>query len=97
MTGNFSDPDDVQALLSQAPFMQAKYDELARRCLRHPSGKFLRYVGTAATARDIVALADALDGPGRPVNFVGTSYGSLLGMWLINSKCFLDEFLTSEA
>ncbi|EIW56311.1 alpha/beta-hydrolase [Trametes versicolor FP-101664 SS1] len=84
MTGNFSDPEDVQALLAQAPVMQAKYDELARRCLRHPSGKFLRYVGTAATARDIVALADALDGPGRPVNFVGTSYGSLLGMWLIN-------------
>ncbi|KAL1943402.1 hypothetical protein VTO73DRAFT_4477 [Trametes versicolor] len=84
MTGNFSDPDDVHALLAQAPVMQAKYDELARRCLRHPSGNFLRYVGTAATARDIVALADALDGPGRPVNFVGTSYGSLLGMWLIN-------------
>ncbi|OJT07186.1 hypothetical protein TRAPUB_1958 [Trametes pubescens] len=84
MTGNFSDPNDVHALLAQAPIMQAKYDELARRCLRHSSGKFLRYVGTAATARDIVALADALDGPGSLVNYVGTSYGSLLGMWLIN-------------
>ncbi len=86
MTGNFSDPDDVQALLAQAPIMQEKYDELARRCLRHPSGKFFRYVGTAATARDIVALADALDGPGSPVNFIGASYGSVLGMWLINSE-----------
>ncbi|KAI0673272.1 TAP-like protein-domain-containing protein [Trametes maxima] len=83
MTGNFSDPQDVQALLSQAHVMQTKYEELGQRCLQHPSGKFLKYVGTAATARDIVALADALDGPGSPVNFAGTSYGSLLGSWLI--------------
>ncbi|EIW56290.1 uncharacterized protein TRAVEDRAFT_128279 [Trametes versicolor FP-101664 SS1] len=84
MIGNFSDPDDVQALLAQAPIMEEKYDELAQRCLQHPSGKFLRYLGTAATARDIVALADSLDGPGSPVNFLGASYGSVLGMWLIN-------------
>lgn len=89
MTGNFSDPDDIHALLAQAPIMQAKYAELGRRCQRHPSGKYLQYVGTAATARDIIALADALDGPGSLVNFLGFSYGSLLGSWLINSECFV--------
>ncbi|KAI0633179.1 TAP-like protein-domain-containing protein [Trametes polyzona] len=82
--GNFTDQADIDALLAQAPIMQAKYDELGRRCLRHPLGKYLRYVGTAATARDVVALADALDGPGSPVNFIGISYGTLLGAWLIN-------------
>ncbi|KAI0651007.1 TAP-like protein-domain-containing protein [Trametes meyenii] len=83
MTGNFSDPQDAQALLSQAHVMQVKYEELGQRCLEHPTGKFLKYVGTAATARDIVALADALDGSGSPVNYAGTSYGSLLGSWMI--------------
>ncbi|KAH9851186.1 alpha/beta-hydrolase [Lenzites betulinus] len=83
-TGNFTDPAEIQTLLAQAPTMQRKYAELARRCLRHPSGKYLKYVGTAATARDIVSMADALDGPGSAVNFVGFSYSSLLGSWLVN-------------
>lgn len=86
MTGTFSGPADVPALLAQAPVMQATYEEFGRRCLQHPSGRFLPYVGTAATARDIVAMADALDGPGSPVNYFGSSYGSLLGQWLINSE-----------
>ncbi|KAI9058622.1 alpha/beta-hydrolase [Trametes sanguinea] len=84
MTGNFTDPADIQALLSQAPIMQKKYEELGQRCLQHPTGKYLKYVGTAATVRDMVALADALDGPEAPVNYVGTSYGTLLGSWFIN-------------
>ncbi|OSD00757.1 alpha/beta-hydrolase [Trametes coccinea BRFM310] len=84
MTGNFTDPADVQALLSQAPIMQKKYEELGQRCMQHPTGKYLKYVGTAATVRDMVALADALDGPDAPINYVGTSYGTLLGSWFIN-------------
>ncbi|KAI0651009.1 alpha/beta-hydrolase [Trametes meyenii] len=84
MTGNFSDPTDIDSLFSQAPIMQAKYDELAERCLSHPSGKFLKYVGSAATARDTVALADALDGPGSPINYIALSYGTLQGAWLVN-------------
>ncbi|KAI0820124.1 alpha/beta-hydrolase [Trametes gibbosa] len=82
--GNFTDPADIDALLAQAPIMQAKYDELAQRCLRHPSGKYLKYVGSAAAARDLVALADALDGPGSPINFAGVSYGTVIGSWLVN-------------
>ncbi len=86
MTGAFSDPADVRALLDEAPLMQAKYEELGRRCLGHPSGRFLPSVGTAATARDVVAMADVLDGPGSPGNYFGSSYGSLLGHWLMTSK-----------
>ncbi|KAI0350508.1 alpha/beta-hydrolase [Trametes cingulata] len=84
MTGNFTDPDDIQALLSQANIMQKKYEEFGRRCLQHPTGKYLKYVGTAATVRDMVALADALDGPGSPVNYAGVSYGTVLGAWFVN-------------
>ncbi|KAI0769266.1 hypothetical protein BD413DRAFT_613824 [Trametes elegans] len=76
MIGNFTDPDDIQALLSQAPIMEKKYEELAQRCLNSPFGKYLQYVGTAATVRDMVALADAIDGPGKPINYYGISYGS---------------------
>ncbi|KAI0673269.1 alpha/beta-hydrolase [Trametes maxima] len=84
MVGNFTHQADVDALLSQAPRMQAKYEELGRRCLQHPSGKFLRYVGTAATARDVAALADVFDGPESPINYIGISYGTILGSWLVN-------------
>ena len=94
MTGNFTDPEEIYALLAQAPVMQAKYEELGQRCLEHFTGKYLRYVGTAATARDVVALVDALDGPGSPINYIGFSYGTILGSWLINSTYILLESIT---
>ncbi|KAI0369590.1 hypothetical protein BV20DRAFT_1078332 [Pilatotrama ljubarskyi] len=87
MTGNFTDQADMDRLLGQAPVMQSKYDALGQRCLNHSEGRTLQYVGTAATARDLVALADAIEGPGTPVNYWGISYGTLLGSWFINSEC----------
>ncbi|KAI0820125.1 hypothetical protein BC628DRAFT_1341804 [Trametes gibbosa] len=84
-TGNFTDPEDIHSLLAQANTMQHKYEELGQRCLRHPTGRFLKYVGTAATVRDMVALADALDGPGAKVNYAGISYGTVVGVWLVNT------------
>ncbi|KAI0325960.1 alpha/beta-hydrolase [Cubamyces sp. BRFM 1775] len=84
MTGNFTNPHDIKALLSQAPIMQKKYEELGERCLQQPSGRYLEYVGTAATVRDMVAMADVLDGPTAPINFAGLSYGTILGAWFIN-------------
>ncbi|KAI0769262.1 alpha/beta-hydrolase [Trametes elegans] len=84
MIGNFTDPEDIQTLLSQAPIMERKYQELAQRCLTSPVGKYLQYVGTAATVRDMVALADVIDGPGKPINFYGISYGTVIGSWFMN-------------
>ncbi|KAJ8494840.1 hypothetical protein ONZ51_g2091 [Trametes cubensis] len=84
MTGNFTDPQDIDALLSQAPLMQKKYEELGERCLQQPSGKYLKYVGTAATVRDMVAMANALDGAKSPINLFGLSYGTVFGAWFIN-------------
>ncbi|KAI1791415.1 TAP-like protein-domain-containing protein [Ganoderma leucocontextum] len=84
MTGNFTDQSDIDALLAQADTMQQKYVQLGERCQRHSDGKYLKYIGTAATARDLVALADALDGPGTPINYLGYSYGTILGSWFVN-------------
>ena len=81
-----TDPEDIQTLLSQAPLMERKYQELAQRCLTSPVGKYLQYVGTAATVRDMVALADVIDGPGKPINFYGISYGTVIGSWFMNSE-----------
>lgn len=85
-TGDFTDPADTKALLAQATVMGRKYTELGKRCQQHPTGKYMMYIGTAATVRDMIALADALDGPGSPVNYAGISYGTLLGAWFVNSK-----------
>ncbi|RPD63532.1 alpha/beta-hydrolase, partial [Lentinus tigrinus ALCF2SS1-6] len=59
-------------------------EEVGRKCLKSPNGKYLKYVGTAAAVRDMVSIADMLDGPDAPINFIGASYGSLIGSWFVN-------------
>ncbi|RDX55206.1 alpha/beta-hydrolase [Lentinus brumalis] len=83
-TGNFTDPADVNALLAQAPIMQKKYEELGQKCLSSPSGKYLKYIGTAATVRDIVSMANAIDGPDAPINYYGISGGTIIGSYFVN-------------
>ena len=85
-TGNFTDLADIRALLAQAPRMQTKYEELGRKCLEHEGGKFLKYVGSAATARDMITIVDTIEGEGSLVNYVGISYGTIIGSWFINSE-----------
>ena len=84
MTGNFTDPADLAALFAEAGVLQAKYVDAARRCIER-NGEMLRYIGTSATARDMVALSDALEGPDEAVNYYGVSYGSFLGQVFVNS------------
>ena len=50
------------------------------------NGDTLKYLGTSATVRDMVAMADMLDGPGSPVNFYGASYGTFLANVFMNSE-----------
>ncbi len=85
-TGNFTDPADVDALLAEAPTMQKKYRKLGKKCLNSPNGRYLKYIGTAAAVRDMVSIANAIDGPDAPINYFGTSYGSLVGSWFVNSE-----------
>ncbi|KAK7690371.1 hypothetical protein QCA50_007028 [Cerrena zonata] len=82
----FSHPE--QASLYSIIYRLYEYRRLfAKSCTlnsREEYSPMLKYMGTAATTRDLVALADYLQGPGTPINFHGVSKGSLIGSHLIN-------------
>lgn len=82
--GDFTNQTDIQALYSQAPILDKKWKELGDRCLSGPNATTLGYIGTAATARDLVGLADAIVGQNSTINYWGLSYGTLVGAWFIN-------------
>ena len=86
MTGNFTDQRDLDVLFGQADTVQSKLEQAAQRCLDR-NGDKLKYVGTAATVRDMVAMADAIRGPGTAINYYGISYGTLVGNLFVNSEC----------
>ncbi|KAH9935204.1 uncharacterized protein BXZ73DRAFT_100591 [Epithele typhae] len=69
---------------------------ILRRCLETMDARLVKYVGTAATARDLAALADALDGPGRPVHFLGTGQASLIGSYFLKLFPQMLSILLSE-
>ena len=85
-TGNFTDQSEISALLSKASATQTLYENLGSKCQSHSSGKYLKYIGTAAAVRDMVSIANAIDGPDVPINYFGISYGSLIGSWFVNSE-----------
>ena len=66
--------------------IQKKYEEAGQKCLDSENGKYLQYVGTAAAVRDMVSIANVLDGPDTPINYIGISYGTLIGSWFVNSE-----------
>ncbi|TBU38003.1 hypothetical protein BD309DRAFT_994732 [Dichomitus squalens] len=94
-TGAFTDPHDIEHLLARAPLMQRKYEEARRKCLDGPGGRYLRYVGTASTVRDLIAMADVIEGEGALVNYIGGSYGTYLGARFVNRKVILDGVINS--
>lgn len=83
--GNFSDPTDLVAFYGQASAIDSALVQLGERCMTL-SGDNLKYVGTTATVRDLVALADAVDGPDSLITFWGLSYGSAIGTYFVNSE-----------
>ncbi|KAH9923439.1 alpha/beta-hydrolase [Epithele typhae] len=82
-TGNFTDSGDLERFFGQVDIVQQKYEEIGQRCL-DKYGDTLKFLGSAYTARDLVAMTDAIEGAGSPINFVGISYGTFLGNILIN-------------
>ena len=66
--------------------MQKKYEEVGQKCLKSENGRYLQYLGTAAAVRDMVSIANVLDGPDAPINYAAISYGTLIGTWFVNSE-----------
>jgi hypothetical protein len=69
--GAFELQSDVDALYAQISPMEDKWKALGELCAQHPTGQFLPYVGTTAAVRDMVAMADSLEGNGTLINYWG--------------------------
>ncbi|KAL1757020.1 Alpha/Beta hydrolase protein [Schizophyllum commune] len=82
--GNLSDGDQVAELYSHVDKMEAKLVGEGQRCAAGKGGDKLQYLGTAATARDLVALADYLAPGVQGINYWGVSYGTMLGITFVN-------------
>lgn len=82
----FSDSTDLQYFNSQVNAMDARWQAFGEVCLKAETGQYLPYVGTAATVRDLVAIAEYFDGKGCDINYYGLSYGTTIGNYLINSR-----------
>jgi hypothetical protein len=90
----FTDPDDLAYFNSQVDPMDKRWQAFGEVCLKAETGQYLPYVGTTATVRDLVAIAEYFDGKGCDINYYGLSYGTTIGNYLINSKPFISLFPT---
>ncbi|KAG8915909.1 hypothetical protein FRC02_004318 [Tulasnella sp. 418] len=95
-------PRDAEALYSQVNYIDETLSTMYRACVAS-EGDNLRYVGTVANARDLISMADAIDGPGSPVNYWGMSAGTMIGTYFLNmfpnraGKIILDSVKSPDA
>ncbi|KAG9093654.1 hypothetical protein FRC06_011422 [Ceratobasidium sp. 370] len=80
---DLTSPKDRDAFFAKVAEADKVLQGLGAECLLQ-SPNVLQYVGTAATVRDMVALHDKLEGPEKPLNFWGFSYGTIIGMYFMN-------------
>ncbi|KAF8307596.1 hypothetical protein DL93DRAFT_2171613 [Clavulina sp. PMI_390] len=76
------DPDEIR-FWSQLNVTDTSITRIGQLCLSK-NGDNLKYVGTVATVKDILAMADALVGVGSKVDYYGISYGTIVGSYLLN-------------
>ncbi|KAG8930027.1 hypothetical protein FRC02_004760 [Tulasnella sp. 418] len=74
---------DIDGFLANATTIETAFKAFAQQCVDTHQDN-LRYIGTVATARDLVALADAIEGPGSLIRYWGLSHGTLLGSYLLD-------------
>ena len=92
----FVDPLDVEYFNSQVSVMDERWKAFGEVCLKHETGRYLPYIGTTATVRDLVAIAEYFDGEGCDINYYGVSYGTTIGNYLINSELSIPLLLSSS-
>ncbi|KAF8747369.1 MEROPS serine peptidase family S33, partial [Rhizoctonia solani] len=67
--GNFTSQTDLDAFYSKLDESDALLQRLGEKCIAYSPNTF-QYIGTAATVRDMVAMHDALEGPGKKIDFL---------------------------
>ena len=85
VASNFTDKEEVENFYATLEDTEKKMSMFTKRCKWGPGGRYLQYIGTSSTVRDLVALGDKIVGPGEPINYWGFSYGTILGFHFINS------------
>ncbi len=67
----YQGPEDVSMYLKSL-------QKMVTYCLDKMGSSLFQYVGTAATARDLAAMADVFDGPGSQINLWTQAHGSVV-------------------
>lgn len=81
---NFRDPNELKEFFSRVPETNDKLKKFGEKCLASNTGPYLQYIGTTSTIRDLVSLADKINGPGHPIDYYGYSYGTILGFYFLS-------------
>jgi pimeloyl-ACP methyl ester carboxylesterase len=87
IAGKF-DQQDQDELFSRTEQDSNLLLEFGKRCQNGPVGKYLQYIGTSSTVRDLVSLGDSIVGQGKPIDYWGFSYGTVIGANFLNSKSY---------
>ena len=77
-------PEDVKAFYDRMDGTDRRFKQYGDLCTKN-AGDALKYVGTAATVRDMVAIADYLEPDRKEINYYGASYGTIIGAIFVNS------------
>ncbi|CAE6485194.1 unnamed protein product [Rhizoctonia solani] len=81
--GSFTSQTDLDQFYGQIGEVDDLLTRFGKKCIAYNPSAF-QYVGTAATVRDMVAMHDIIEGPNKPINFWGISYGTVIGMYFVN-------------
>ncbi|KAG8934453.1 hypothetical protein FRC02_009921 [Tulasnella sp. 418] len=74
---------DIEQFINSGTHIKASFNSVVETCIKN-NGEELKYVGTVATVKDLVSLADAIEGQGKPIHYWGFSYGTVLGATLMD-------------
>ncbi|KAF8529753.1 TAP-like protein-domain-containing protein [Hysterangium stoloniferum] len=92
--GNFTDQDDLDNFFSQVNATDELLVKFGQKCAED-NGAFLKFMGSTSVVRDMVALADCIEGPEKPINYYGISYGTVLGNYFRVGRVILDGVVDS--
>ncbi|KAF9646745.1 alpha/beta-hydrolase [Thelephora ganbajun] len=83
IAGKF-DQQDLDEFFSRTEEDSRLLLEFGARCQRGPVGKFLQYIGTSSTVRDLASLGNLIVGKDKPIDYWGVSYGTVIGINFLN-------------